>query len=685
MLYYGAAYYPEQETPATIAQDVKLMKEIGFNVVRIGEFAWAKMEPREGEYCLAWLDQVVDQLGTAGINTLLCTPSACPPRWMVDRHPEILYCDHRGVVRPIGCRRHYCYNAPIYRDYCQKMARTLGKRYGNNPHVIGLHIDNELAQEATGRCHCQICQRKFRLWLEQKYQTINNFNERIGATFWSQDYDGFNQINPPLRTIEESADPQLIESFMDNPTLRLDWERFCSESIVQFLNVQRDELRQHSKLPITTNGTGIGTNGVDYYKCFAGLEVMCGDIYPSLRTDSMHSTTTDYAFHRGVKAGQNFWVAETSAGGSAHGVWGREGRLQPFPGTLHQNALQAVACGAELVTYFQWRTFRYGAEQLESSIIDIDSVPRRRFKEFQAAATEIKKLAPLLESSHIVNDVAVCYDFETYWAIRIKPFKRGYDYRDHLHGVASPLAERGIHCDVVPCTAAINNYKMVVVPTPLVMDEPFKQILREYVRGGGTLVTNFLAAIKNADNNAPRAEVPAGLTDLFGMRVGEGEIVYDDPAHNSVSQISLHLDGQRLQSPNRWWTEVLEPNQAEVFAWYDDTFRKGQPVMSRNHFGAGKAYYLGTWLEREAMGQLLASIARDSGVKPVPIIAGKGVEVIRRVRGDGSPAYFVFNYSQHESDAFLETPLCQLSTGQSLQGRVILEAKGCLVVGELSR
>lgn len=681
MLYYGAAYYPEQETPQTIEQDVKLMKEIGFNVVRIGEFAWVKMEPRPGEYALGWLDQVVNRLGAEGIKTLLCTPSACPPRWLVGRHPEILYCDHRGVVRPFGCRRHYCYNAPAYHDYCQKLARALGTRYGSNANLIGFHIDNELAQEATGRCHCKACRLKFRIWLEQKYQGIKNFNDRIGATFWSQDYHDFNQIDPPLRTIEESADPQLIESFMDNPTLRLDWERFCSQSIVEFLNVQRDELRKHSKLPITTNGTGIGTNGVDYYKCFAGLDVIAGDIYPSLRTDSMHGTTTDYAFHRGVKAGKNFWVAETSAGGSAQGVWGRQGSLQPFPGTLHQNALQAVACGAELVTYFQWRTFRYGAEQLEASIIDIDSVPRRRFKEFQAAAKEIQSLTPLLESSRIANDVAVCYDFETYWAIRIKPFKRGYDYRDHLHGIASPLAERGINCDVVPCTDAINNYKVVFLPTPLVMSDQFKQILHDYVQSGGTLVTNFLAAIKNADNNAPREAVPAGLTDLFGMRVGEGEIVLDDPAHNSVSQIGVDIDGQRIQSPNRWWTEVLEPATAEVFAWYDDTFRKGLPVMCRNNFGAGKTYYLGTWLERQVMGQLLASLVRNSGVKPVPIVAGKGVEVIRRVRGDGSPFYFVFNYSQHESEAFLEASMSELRTGQTMQGKIIMEAKGCLVVG----
>lgn len=680
MFYYGAAYYPEQETRETIEQDVKLMREIGFNTVRIGEFAWVKMEPREGVYNWTWLDHVIDRLGTDGIRTLLCTPSACPPRWMVEQHPEILYRDHRGVVRPFGGRRHYCYNAPAYREHCQRMASALGKRYGKNPHVMGFHIDNEVAQEATGRCHCEVCRRKFRAWLENKYQTISAFNERIGAAFWGQDYDNFNQIDPPLRTIEASADPQLIETFMDNPTLRLDWERFCSESMIQFINVQRDEVRNHTKLPVTTNGTGIGTNGIDYYKCYQGLDVIAGDIYPSVRTESMHGTTTDYAFHRGVKSAKNFWVAETTAGGG-HGVWTREGTLQPFPGTLRQNALQAFACGAELVTYFQWRTFRYGAEQLEASIIDIDGIPRRRFKEFQAAAEDIKSLTPLLEDSRISNDVAVCYDFETYWAIRIKPFKRGYDYRDHLHGIATPLAWHGINCDVVPCTAAINDYKVVIVPTPVVMGEEFKKILREFVRRGGTLVTNFLASVKNVDDNAPRAEVPAGLTDLFGIRVGEGEPVLEEPGRNSVSQVVADVNGNRISGPNRWWTEVLEPLGGQIFGWYEDTFRKGQPVMSHNSFGLGTAYYLGTWLDQNAMGDLLANIAHKSGVKPIPIVGDQGIEAIRRVRSNGSPFYFVFNYAQRESDVFLGEPMSEVRSGRAMTGKVTLAAKEFLVLG----
>jgi beta-galactosidase len=682
MLFYGAAYYPEQESPETIREDLRLMQEIGFNAIRVGEFAWVKMEPALGQYQWQWLDDVVNRFGEQGIKTLLCTPTANPPRWMIEQNPEILYVDHRGVIRPFGCRRHYCYNAPAYREHCANIASALAKRYGASPHVMGFHIDNELAQEATGRCHCKTCAQKFRAWLEQKYQTLGNFNKTIGATFWSQEYDSFQQVDPPLRTIEESADPQLIENFMDNPTLRLDWERFCSESIIQFVNVQRDQIRASAKQPITTNGTGIGTNGVNYYDLFGGLDVIAGDVYPSVRTDSMFGTTTDYAFHRGVKSGKPFWVAETSAGGGGQGVWSREGGLQPFPGTLHQNAIQAFACGAELVTYFQWRTFPRGAEQLENSIIDIDGIPRRRFKEFQAAAAEIKALAPLLADSQIRNEVAICYDYDAYWGIRIKPFKKGYDYRNQVHAIATPLAQRGIGCDVIPAAAAINGYKIVFIPTPLVMSAAFKQILRNFVRNGGVVVTNFLAALKDEFNNGVRGEQPAGLTDLFGLRVGEGEIVFDEPSRSSVSQISASLNGKNISAPNQWWTEVLEARGAQVIARYDDTFRKGEPVMGVNHFGKGRAYYLGTWLFGDAMGDLLHAIVTENGVLPHPIKCGPGVEVIRRVHKDGSAIYFVFNYRQADSFAEFQAPFADFRSDRKFTGRMNLSAKEFLLLRE---
>jgi len=202
---YGVSYYPEHRDEAEMDREIALMKEAGINVVRLSEFAWCRMEPEEGRFCFSWLDQAVRKLREAGIESIICTPTACPPAWMVEKHPEILYVDNRGVTRPFGGRRHYCYNNPVYREYSRRIAKEIGKHYGDNPFVIAFQIDNELAQEGTGRCHCDCCKEKFRQWLEEKYGTADNLNKKMGTIFWSQEYNHFGQINMPINTIETDA------------------------------------------------------------------------------------------------------------------------------------------------------------------------------------------------------------------------------------------------------------------------------------------------------------------------------------------------------------------------------------------------------------------------------------------------------------------------------------------------
>ncbi len=286
------------------------------------------MEPADGVFDFAWLDHAVAALGRHGVRSVLCTPSACPPVWMVEKHPEILYHDQRGMVRPFGGRRHYCYNNPTYRQYCGRIAEELGRRYGANPHVIGFHIDNELGQEATGRCTCAYCRTAFEQWLARRYLTIEAFNRLAGTIFWGQTYQRFNQIKPPVKTIEP-AGLESHDCFADNPTVRLDWERFCSESITGFQNHQVVALRALTRLPLTTNATGFWTNANDLHAAFTSLDIAGGDIYPGLRTQEIYGATCDFAIHRGLKSGK-FWVLETSSGGGQGCGRGRASR-SPFP------------------------------------------------------------------------------------------------------------------------------------------------------------------------------------------------------------------------------------------------------------------------------------------------------------------------------------------------------------------
>ncbi len=311
-MYYGVSYYPEQKTPEELTHDMDLLLRSGINTVRMGEFSWCRMEPRDGVFDFDWLEKVIERLGQGGIRTVVCTPTAAPPAWLVEAHPDVLYVDNRRLRRPYGGRRDCCYNNETYRRYSQRIADRIGERFGRNPYVLGFQIDNEPAQEGTGRCACPVCQSRFHDWLQRKYGTVGELNRRACTVFWSQEYSRFDQVPIPVNTIEAGAQ-QSIHAFHENPTIRLDFERFCSDSQIEYQDIQARALRHHTDLPVTTNATGLATNSIDPYRSARGLDVYSFDYYPRLRYAQVSSFP--YAFARSVKNDGRFWLLEFMAGG----------------------------------------------------------------------------------------------------------------------------------------------------------------------------------------------------------------------------------------------------------------------------------------------------------------------------------------------------------------------------------
>ncbi|MDI9418872.1 MAG: beta-galactosidase [Firmicutes bacterium] len=662
---YGVSYYPEHKEQAEIAHDIALMKEAGINLVRMGEFAWCKFEPVEGQYDFAWLDPVVEELGANGIQTIICTPTACPPAWLVEKHPEILYVDNRGITRPFGGRRHYCYNNPVYRGYSRKIAEAIGAHYGGSPYVFAFQIDNELAQEGTGRCRCPVCRKKFQQWLEGKYGTIVELNRRMGTVFWGQAYDRFSQINLPVNTIEPNTQ-QAIPAFFENPSLRLDFERFCSDSNIEYQNIQRDALKKYTDKIVTTNATGLATNSIDYYKAFQGLDCYAFDYYPSLR--DLEISSFPYAHARGV-CGKDFWLLEFQSGGG-HGLWG-SGRLQPYPGALRQAAVHAFAAGADLVAHFQFRTFPFGAEQLNYAVVDIDGIPRRRFYEVQAAARDLKKLGSVLKHSRFDNEVAVCFDYQSLWALKIKPIAKDFNYVKFCTEIYQQLARLGVGADVIPFGRDLDKYKVVIVPAPIIMSDDFKRRLKQYVYNGGVLLSTFLAGIKNPDNIGIAESLPCGLTGLFGIRVGEVEPVVE----RTKATIALKTGAGETRGVNKYWAETLEPNGAEMIGVYADTFREGTGVISRNSYGNGVAYYLGTGVEPQLLGELAKLALKDGRVALLPFKVQAGMKVFVR-KYDHQNLYCLFNFSQEPAAIKLDHDYYDVLNGDSVTDEIVLEPKG---------
>ena len=671
---YGVSYYPEYKSPEELEHDIKLLIASNINTVRMGEFAWCRMEPREGEYQFDWLEDVVERLGEAGIRSIICTPTACPPSWLVYRYPEVLYVDNRGEKRPFGGRRFYCYSNPTYREYSRKIAKEIGERFGRNPYVSGFQIDNEPAQEASGRCHCPVCQKKFSGWLKEKYQTIEEYNRRSGNIFWGQEYENFEQIKPPVNTIEVSAH-QSLPVYFENPTLRLEFERFSSDSQIEYQNIQADILHAYSDYPVTTNGTGLATNSINYYESTKNLDCYGFDYYPGLRDAAVDSFP--YAFARGVKEGAPFWVMEFMSGGGHR--FGGSGRVQPNPGALKQAVLQSFAHGADMMLHFQFRTFPFGAEQLNYAIVDMDGIPRRRYYEMQDTAKLLRQLEPL-EKAEFANRAAICVDYDTNWALRIKPVNDPeFKYLDYAGRLYRLLGEQGYNADVIGYDGDFSQYKLLVLPAAFITTKGMQQKLRQYVKDGGVLLATFLTSVKNEDNVGYTESLPAGLTDVFGTVVEEVEPVFK----SNHAAVRLNLGKVQAISQDGMWCDLLS-GTAKSIGTYWEGYKKDAMVVGENEFGKGKAYYLGTDLENEVLKVLFEHLCQDVQIQKNPIQSRPKVEVVHRVL-DGDDYYYVFNFTAQDTEVDVEVPVYDYLNLCTYEKKIPLEQNGFAVVKRCQR
>ncbi len=636
-LKYGFSYYPEHcNSLEEIQLDIDLIVKSGANVVRMGEFAWDQMEKHEGEYDFSTFTYTVNELGKCGVYTVMCTPTSCPPAWMMRKHPEISYVDYRGVKRPFGARHHYCYNSPVYRDYSEKITSEMAKEYKDNPYVIGFQIGNEFAQEHSGRCHCPVCAEKFRTYLKDKYKTIDGFNFACGTYAWGESYTSFDEVDPP-HTTYEATEPDLIHDFYDNPGLRLNFENFCSDSFCEYLDVQRKVLQKTDKI-VTTNSTGLGRNQINYYDFFKDLDLFGMDIYPSLWDPDHKVSQLTYAFCRSIMK-KPFWALEFAIGGG-HGLWAKEGRLQPVPGAIELEVMHAFASGAELLAHFQYKQFRSGAEQLNYALLETDRVPRRRYFEFQKTAKAIEKYEPILESTFVKKpQTAIIFDYNALWTLLIKPVNHDFSYIEFMAKFYDTLRSIGVEADIVPPTADLSEYSLVISPAPIVTNMEYIENLKNYVKNGGNLLGTFLTSVKDYDNVGYDVSLPSYLTDVYGIRVSEFEPVFESSRAN--------IDLGFAKSLNYHWIDELECTTATAIGTFSDTYRKGKAVITKNIYNKGTAYYMGTMLDDCAFKALLERVTDECNIEKVPFSFPESCTVVTR-EGDEKTYYFIMNYDKEE-------------------------------------
>jgi beta-galactosidase len=631
----GVDYYPEQWPRARWEQDADLMAEAGISTVRIAEFAWSELEPSPGTFAFDWLDEAIDLLAARGLAIVLGTPTAAPPAWLVEAHPEILPRRADRRLHGFGHRRHYCPNQPAMHAATQRIVAALGEHYGKDERIEAWQIDNEL----MGRCTCDACLARFHDWLRGRYGSIDALNESWGTVFWSQRYDDFAQV--PLPELGQ-VPPYGFGREAPSPSLALDYRRFTSDSHIAFLRLQVGELRPRigPQQRITTNLMGFKFAEIDYHALSAEIDVVAWDNYPLLDPTGRWSSPALAAdAMRGLKRAP-FWVLEQQTG-----AVGWEVLRTPRRGQMRLHAYQAIAHGAELVSYFRWRTARFGTEQHWYGVLDAHGRPGRRYHELAELGRELEQVAGALDGAEPVSVAALLHDYDSRFALQIQPTNPSLGYEETVQRHYEAVRRLGVGVDVLAPTAPLSEYRLVVAPNLYVVDEALAAALHGYVEAGGTLVLAPRAGVKDRCNVVPELPFPALLAGLAGVEVVDVASVLDaDPVQFAG------VDGSPDGAFHGWYEQVEPAADARALAIYEDGEFAETPAIVSHPVGEGRVLYVAGAADQATLDRLYRAVAPEAGIAVAEL--PDGVECIQ-LRG-AETLLVLLNHADEERDVPLD-------------------------------
>lgn len=623
----GVDYYPEHWSKELWDGDVKLMANAKFNIVRLAEFAWSRIESQPGKYDFKWLDESIEGFRKRNVNVILGTPTAAPPAWLVEMRPDILPVDENGHRFKFGRRRHYCPNNLTYLEHVSKIVTIMAKHYKDNPAVFGWQVDNELSWPLNEVCYCIHCKREFREWLKKRYGSLERLNERYGTVFWSQEYSNWEQIEPPSLPLRK-----------ENPGLALDWLRFKSDSWIRFLKFQIGMLRREAPgRKITTNLMGLFPQ-IDHYKLSEPLDFVSWDCYPAFKLYPQEPVETAMLNDatRCFKKDRGFWLMELQSGPTV-GI----GRTLS-PGEIRKLTYQCIAHGADGIVYFRWRTYHKGSEQFWHGILNHDNRINRRYTEVKEIGNELERIGDLILDTKFVAKAAVIFSYDSLRATSIEGDSYGVDYYHRVLESYRGLWRNRIQADVISPNQDFSTYSLILLPFGYVVDQEFADKLKNFVKNGGTLIAEARTGVKDANNGVYTEPLPGPLRDLFGMTVGDYDIVENKFERKIfVGNDSPIMAGKSVKV--KGWVEWLEPEKAEVLGVHGEGWMEGKPAITLNKFGRGQAIYIGTFMG-EAMAQLIHDVIPHTSLTKVATVRGDGTtEVVKRSSND-SHLLFVINH-----------------------------------------
>jgi beta-galactosidase len=625
---HGGDYNPDQWLPRKDKiwkEDMRLAKLAGINSLSVGIFSWASLEPEEGRFHFEWLDEVMDMLAENGMAAVLATPSGARPAWMSKKYPEVLRVNPLRQRNLHGQRHNHCLSSPVYRQKTRQINTLLAERYGNHPALGVWHISNEYG----GECHCPLCQERFRDFLKKKYGTPENLNNAWWTAFWSHTYSDWAEIESPSPIGENSLHG-----------LNLDWKRFTTEQFVDFYLHETDPLKKLTPdIPCTTNL--MGTNpGIDYYRLAEVLDVVSWDSYPQWTgTDKDIITGSRFSFYHDLTRGlkdKPFMLMESSPSATN---WRPVAKLHR-PGVHMLQSLQAVAHGADTVQYFQFRKGRGGPEKFHGAVVDHEGSENTRvFRDVAAVGERLKGLDGIAGAETPAR-AALIYDWHIRWALGdAKGFlqdKTGYEATvlDHYHA----FWKRGIPLDVIDSTRPLDKYQVVAAPMLYMLRDGAAERIDAFVRRGGIFIATYLSGYVDDRDLCFTGGFPGPLKDTLGIWCEEIDALYPEDEN------TLEWKGTQYRAFEL--CELIHPRGAEVLGVYGKDFYAGEPALTVNKRGGGRAYFIAPRTGADFLDDFYGKIAAEAYLKPTleaPLPRGVSAQVRRK--GD-TEFVFVMNFSE---------------------------------------
>ncbi len=660
---YGGDYNPEQWPREVWLEDAKLMQQAGVNLVTLAVFSWSRLESSDGVFDFGWLDDVMDLMHEHGIGVDLATPDAVPPAWLVEQHPDMMPERADGSIFGFGSRQHFDVSHPVYRAKSLALTEKMGERYANHPALRMWHVGNEYGPVSYGPW----AEKAFREWLQRKYSSLSALNEAWSTTVWGQLYSDWNQVRVP-------AQPRT----WSNPSRRLDFHRFTSDSMLGHFTAERDILRRHSPdLPIVTNFMRFYKTN-DYWAWAAEEDAAALDIYPDPREDDAHiAAALNFDLMRSLRNGQPWMVMEQATG--AVSQWSVN--VSKLPGRMRLGSYQAIAQGADSILFFQWRQAKGGTERYHSAMVNHAGPNTRIFREVCELGQELKSLGELTGTRSTAK-VAIVFDWDCWWALELGNSPRSdLNYAQEVLRFYRPLFDANITVDFVNANSDLSAYSLVIMPASYLLTDHAARRIENYVADGGRLVVSYLSGIVDQNNTIRLGGYPGALRNVLGAWSEEMH-----PLAGEDAQVKLATPDGGTSSAS-YWTEHLHAETAEILASYSSGRLSGSPAVTRNSFGLGTAMYLSARVDGGLLNRLLDDELLAAGVEP-ELKTPAGVQVRRRTRStaaDGAAVgsfLMVLNHNDAPSSVdVLDGGIDRLS-GRSVKGLVEVPANGVLILDE---